>query len=171
MKTHLKKHPYLWIVCILAITTVCVVSIAARRQNQRPTPELPRIVSSVRSLEVVRANLEGQDTLAIEIRNNSDKPIIAVSVESGSDRDASGVSRAGFRDGGGPPVVILEPQGTLTVHMPLSYVRPNAPVRVSSVIYADGSGEGDEASLGTLRRQREHAHRQPRRPEGGSSPQ
>jgi hypothetical protein len=157
MKGHLKQHPYFSLICALLLIGMCIMSVAAiRRQQERP--QLPRIVSRVRNIEVVNATIRGP-MVAIEIRNNSDKPVIALTVEFRDNVDAAGVNHNGFNDGDEAPSVVIEPYGTITVEIPLSYanhVRPGSPIRIGGVMYADDSAEGDEATLRTMRGQREH---------------
>lgn len=157
MKSHFKEHPYFSLLCILLLAGMCVMSVAAVRQQQQ-VPELPRIISRARNLEVVSATIREQ-VVFIEIRNNSDKPVIAVTVEFRDSRDAVGVNFNGFNDGDEPPTVVIEPHGTITVDLPLNHarhVRAGSPIRVGGVMYADGSEDGDEATLSTMRGQREH---------------
>ena len=143
------------------------------RQEAETSDKPPKIISKVKSLEVLGVTVERRGELSsvvvIEIRNNSDKPIIAVAAESGSDKDASGVSTTGFKGEDEPPVVVLAPRGLLKIRMPYSYVRPGAPIKIGGVMYLDGTEEGDEATLGTLRRQKEHEKKSKK--QGASSQQ
>src|SRR5215213_640792 len=103
----------------------------ARQVAQAPA-RLPKIVSRVKSLEVVNSTIEGQGadaSVLIEVRNNSDKEIIAITLESGNDKDASGVTLEGFRSGDEPPAVVLKPHGTVKVSMSLSDARPGFTIR------------------------------------------
>jgi hypothetical protein len=154
----------LGIICFTAVSIMAFVGSGVRvgrtPQESKSSPKLPTIISQVKSLEVVSATLEGQDEskalVSIEIRSNSDKAIIAIAVESGKGDEVSGVSLYGFKVGDEPPAIVLKPHGTLKVRMPLRSVHPGSPVRIASVMYADGSEEGDESALGALRRQKEH---------------
>jgi hypothetical protein len=167
MKDHLKRYPYFSLTCpLLLLTATCILSVAATKKQEMP--QLPRIVSRVRNLEVVNATIRGS-MIAIEIRNNSERPVIAIAVEFRDDVNAAGVTHNGFNDGNELPSVIIAPYGIITVGIPLSYanhVREGSPIRIGGVMYADDSTEGDETSLETLRGQREYY-----RSRRGQSPQ
>ncbi|HVF56402.1 MAG TPA: hypothetical protein VM934_09645 [Pyrinomonadaceae bacterium] len=159
MKIHIKKFHYLLVFCTVALPAMGVIGVMARR-SQQPPVKLPEIISKVKTLKVVSATIKGENgsspTVVIEIRNNSDKPIIAVAIESGNDRDASGVTLNGFKSEDEPPLIVLKPYSTITMRLPLSSVMPGHPIKVGGVMYADGSEDGDEDTLETMRRQREH---------------
>ncbi len=137
------------------------------RQEAKGASRLPKIVSNVKNLEVVSAAIEERDEagtiVLIEVRNNSDKAMIAVAVESGDDKDSAGVSLNGFKNNGEEPAIVLKPHGSLKVRFSLSDVRPGFPIRIAGVMYADGTEEGDESALGTLHRQKEHEQKSKRK--------
>jgi hypothetical protein len=151
---------------VLSIGIACLTITALASLMQRSTKasrkrqDLPKIISKVDTLDVVSANLDNQKeenaAVIIEVRNNSDKPIVAVTVESGNDKDSSGVSVCGFKSGDEPPSVILKPYDTLKIRMPLGDVKPGAPIKISGVMYFDGTEKGEEAAIGRLRGQKEH---------------
>lgn len=143
------------------------------RQAAKDAPRPPEIISNVKSLKVVSATIEGRDEsralVLIEIRNDSDKAIIAVAVESGDDKDSSGISLNGLEGIDEQPATVLKPHGTLKVRFSLKDVRPGLPIRIAGVMYADGTEEGEESALGTLHRQKEHEQKSKK--EGHSSQQ
>lgn len=144
---------------VSAAVIVCVTGVAVIK-SQQPKPKLPEIISKVKNVKVLNAEVVGQTTsdaqVVLTVRNNMDKPIVAVAVESGDDKDAEGVNVHGFGASDAHPKTIIEPRGTYTLEMPLSYVRPGGVVKLGGVMYADGSEDGDEATLGTMRRQKEY---------------
>jgi len=153
------------VVCFATVTILAFarsVVVAGRSQTTHVT-EIPKVISKVKSLEVIGVTIRNQgdqDAVAvIEIRNNSDKAITAISIEAGDDKDAAGVSVTGFKGGDEPPIIVLQPHGTIKMRMPLSNVPPNSQIKVGAVMYADETEEGDEATLGTLHRQKEHEKR------------
>lgn len=163
---------------VVCFATVSIIALAHSRVNPSWRPQgaksnikLPRITSKVKSLEVISATIEGaaepNALVSIEIKNNSDKPIIAVAVESGDGDEASGVSLNGFKGENEPPAIVLKPHGIVKVRMPLSNLRPGSPIKIGGVMYADDTEEGDESTLGTLRRQKEHEKKTKK--EGSSS--
>ena len=159
----------LGIICFAAVSIAAFAGSRAKfsqaRQESRADAQSPKIVSRVKSLEVVSASVEDRDgpgaTAVIEVRNNSDRAIIAIALEAGDGKDASGVSLNGFRRE--PPAVVLKPHGTVKMRMALSNVRPGFPIRIAGVLYADGTEEGDESALGTMRRQKEHEKNNPKK--------
>lgn len=168
MKIHRLRSKFTLIlsVAILTIMLVLVLVVLPSKRSSKEQPEtkrvtqIPQIVTKVKNLEAETAIIKRKDeptaTVAVEIRNKSDKPVIAVAIESGNEIDSSGVNRNGFHEGDEPPSVVLQPHGTITLEMPLSNLRPDEPIKISGVMYADGTEEGDEATLGTMRRQKEH---------------
>ena len=154
----IKRPPLrsLLLLCLVSLMIAAVVFTVARQQNAQRS--LPQVISKVRNIEVVSVTLR-QDTptpvVAIEIWNNSDKPVIAVAMETGNDHDAYGINRNGYR-GDSPPIPVIDPYGLTTIEMGLNNARPGEPIRVAGVIYADGTEDGQAATLGTMRRQRNH---------------
>jgi hypothetical protein len=173
MNLHSRKSKFILILStvVLAATSVIVVTAMRYRAKDRQQETLPVIISRVRNLEVVSTTIKKYDesgaTVALEIRNKSNKAVIAVSVESGNAKDAYGINTNGFR-GDEPPLVVIEPHGTITVELPLANLLPGAPLKIAGVFYADGTEEGDEASLGTMRRQRDHEKAKKSEKKGGS---
>jgi hypothetical protein len=152
MKTHDKKSLTILAACLLCVFVLGVVGIAMM-QRRAQEQEIPRVISKVKSLEVMSVKIvrDGDPTtaLAIEIRNKSEKPVIAFSVESGDDKDASGIDINGMTSDE-PPTTVIEPYGTRTVELPMGDVHPGKIVKVAGAIYADQSEDGDELSLRSI---------------------
>jgi hypothetical protein len=123
------------------------------QQQGQDYVELPQITSIIPNLEVVSARIVRQGEpnmgLAIEIRNNSDLPVMAVDLASG----LNGLTLNGLHDPENPKVVI-EPHGTVTAEMSFSELEKGAPLVVAAVTYADGTEEGDETSLDLMHKVR-----------------
>lgn len=165
----LKKLPnyiLIWLVTLVAISTLMIIVSPRLRnsgklQQTKPAPVIPKIISKVKNVEVLSTAIKGEGTasavVAIEIRNNSDKPIIAIAIESGDGKDASGVSTEGFKGGDEPPSVVLQPQGTIIMEMPVSNLLPGKPLKIAGVMYADGTEDGDEITIKTIRGHRDKA--------------
>jgi hypothetical protein len=111
---------------------------------------------------------EPDASAVIEIRNNSNKAVIALAVESGDENEAYGINRNGF-NGDSPPTTVLEPHGTIVLEVDIANLSPNFPLRVAGVIYADGTEDGNMATLGTMHRQRDHEKAKARKTIGGSN--
>jgi hypothetical protein len=156
MKAYNRKLLVFLSSCLLLAAGVAV-AVMARRLAQGE--QLPEVISKVKSLEVigviVRREGEATAALAIEIRNTSDKSVIAFSVESGDDKNASGININGDISDD-QPTAVIEPHGIRTVELPVGDIHPGKPVKVGGAIYADGTEDGDEA---TLRSMHEHQKR------------
>lgn len=146
----LKKTHLLTILFTVVLATLCLVGVSTIRGQKKP----PKIISKVSDIEVLNVHIQndGSDELVIvEIHNNSYKPIIALTVESRNDKEASGINLHRFGSGDEPPGVVLQPNESTIVKLPLSYLKPNTHFQVGGVMYADGSEEGDESTLRTMR--------------------
>jgi hypothetical protein len=128
---------------------------AGGQQQKQDYVELPQITSIIPNLEVLSASIVRQGEpnmgLALEIRNNSDQAVMAVDIASG----LNGLTLNGLHDPENPKVVI-EPHGTVTAEMSFSAMEKGAPLVVAAVTYADGTEEGDEASLKSMHDVRAH---------------
>jgi hypothetical protein len=181
MSIHKTKYPI-----AISVGILVVVSTVALTKSNRTTPIplkghqetkqtidiMPLIISQVKDIEVVKATLEDKGTdhpfAVLVIKNKSDKPVIAVSVEIGEPEEADGVTVNGFKEGDEPPSVIMEPNASVRALLSLNNAKPGEPIRVSAVVYADGSEEGEKTALETIHAQREHDKSE--KAKGGSSP-
>ena len=151
-----------YILAIASIIAICgiLAFVAFRSTDQKAVQnqKLPPIISKVKALEVVDATLESpgtQDaTVAIKIKNNSPKAILAVAIETGTKDKAFGHNLNGFGEGDVPAQPVVKPFETFVMRMSLASVKGRLPIRVSGVIYADNSEDGEEMTLGSMRRAR-----------------
>lgn len=168
MQTLDKKRLLVLSSCLLLAVGVAG-AVMARRQTQ--TVKVPKVISKVKNLEVVGVSLlrEGEDSaaLAIEIHNTSEKPVVAVSVESGNDKDAAGVDINGDIDDD-QPKTIIEPYGTKTVELPVSDLLPGKPVKVAAAVFADGTEDGEAVALSSMREHRRRDKAETLKRKGGS---
>ncbi|MGI8734697.1 MAG: hypothetical protein ACR2LM_15495 [Pyrinomonadaceae bacterium] len=146
------KWPFL-VAAVMAVTAllVSVVVFSAKRQEpkqQHPKDwlsSIPRTMSKVKDLEIINARIVRPSTdapgVAFEIRNNSNRAVMAVHITSGE----SGISKDGNEDEENP-TVIIEPYGTLTAEMNDELTR-DAPIVIDAATFADGTEEGDETTL------------------------
>ncbi|MET0752200.1 MAG: hypothetical protein ABWZ66_02455 [Pyrinomonadaceae bacterium] len=149
---------------VISLISTAVVSFIffdlSAKGQQKPIKrysEVPQIVSNIKTLEIVESNLREEGTtgafVEIKIRNNSDKPIVAVSTESGNDKDVSGETVVGaVRKDDEQPSIIIQPYGTYQISFPISNVMPGSPIRIAGVIYADGGEDGDQTTLKSMRK-------------------
>jgi hypothetical protein len=181
----LHKTKYLAAISVGILVVISAVALTKSKRTSPPAPPkekqeknqtvdtMPLIIYQVKGVEVVKATLEGKGTAdpfaVLEIKNISDKSIIAVSVEIGEPEEASVVNISGFKDGDEPPSVIMEPNASVKALLSLNNAKPGDPIRVSAVVYADSSEEGEKIALETIHTLREHD--KAGKPKGGSSPQ
>lgn len=167
-----KKWFFLVGVIVLAATVVgSAVFSAKRQQPQKKWPDqqrvttMPEVLSRVKTVEIVRTWIEDPNTphasAALEVRNNSRKDIMAVDLVSGD----GGVTRNGLTDED-HPIVVIKPGDTTTLKMNFGEMTFGAPLVISSVVYGDGTEEGDERSLKTIRQIREHDRKAKKEREG-----
>ncbi|MBV9959520.1 MAG: hypothetical protein JO360_13930 [Acidobacteria bacterium] len=183
MKTHIFKSRRMLIFSSVMLVLISVAGVTATRrddnrlhdkvrpQESKPAiDKMPTIISQVRMLEVVSARLEkiapGQANAVLEIRNNSDSAVIALTLESGDENDFSGIHIHGDLDAE-PPSTIIKPHQTATFSFGLSNMIPNTPLRVAGAFYADGTEDGKESTLRTMRSQRAHDRAERERQQGG----
>jgi len=168
----LHKTKYLAAISIGILVVISAVALTKSKRTSPPAPPkekqeknqtvdtMPLIISQVKGIEVVKATLKDQGTVnpiaVLELKNKSDKPVIAVSVEIGEPEEAGGITRSGFKEGGESPSVIMEPNGSITIELSLQNAKPGESIRVSAVVYVDNSEEGEKIALETVHSQREH---------------
>ena len=162
----LSSHTLIVAIALVSIATLMIVANPKLRnsktqQEKKTVTVVPKVISRVKNLEIISTSLKAEGepgaALAIEIRNNSDRPIIAITIESGDEKDASGVSTDGFKGGDEPPNVILPPHGTITMEIEVSNLLPGKPLKVAGVMYLDGTDDGEEVAKKTLRGHKQKA--------------
>jgi hypothetical protein len=157
-----KKLVCLLVGTALSATVVASAVFSAKRQLpqkkwpvQQPVTSMPPVYSHVKSLEVVRTWIEYPGTphvsAAVEIRNNSNKDVLAVDLMSGE----GGITRNGLTDED-HPIVVMKPGDTTTLRMNFGAMTFGVPLVVSGVVYGDGTEEGDTISLKSMHHMREH---------------
>ena len=111
-------------------------------------------MSKVKDLEIINARIvrAGSDApgVAFEIRNNSHRAVMAVSITCGG----PSITKDGLDDEE-HPTVIIEPYGTLTAEMNDELTR-DAPIVISAATFEDGTEEGAESSLKRMHAMRAH---------------
>lgn len=155
-----------WLVFATSLTAALLISVgvfSANRQepkkNQRPQPpqvtSMPAVYSSVNTLEIVRTWIVNQElgvpAARVEIRNNSNKDIVAVDLVCGE----GAVTTNGLTDEE-HPIVVVKAHDNTVLEMNFSAMTFGAPLVVSAVTYADGSEEGDAKSLRAMHIGRQH---------------
>jgi hypothetical protein len=171
-----RKWFFLFASILIAASLISAAAFSAKRQQpKKQWPQEPRVnsmpplFSKVKNLEVVRAWIEDPDSavpnVAIEIRNNSNKDVMAVDLVCGQ----GGITRSGLTDEE-HPIVVMKPHGTTTIRMNFSEMTFGAPLVVGGVVYADGTEEGDKASLKSMQMQRAHDRAELKARKGATKP-
>lgn len=113
---------------------------------------MPEIKSCVEHIEVVKGQLKtrsnGSQVAILELENKAYVGVTAVSVETTVGREKHTVTRSGFSPDKAP-LIIIPPQERATIE--LSNLSANSPIRIASVMFTDGTEEGCEQSLKTMR--------------------
>ena len=128
-------------------------------QTKQTVPFTQEITSCVKGVRVVKADVRYPETpdaaVEVEIENVSNLGIVAVSMESIKCPESYTTTlRSSFTSK--EPIVVIAPHKTATLTTSRSSVFPDVPLRLGSVIYADGTEEGCEDSLKTLHQVKEH---------------
>jgi hypothetical protein len=164
MTSRIAKRKWLLLFATLIITASVITAavFSARRQKaQNPAEQQPRVnhmppvFSKVKDLEIVRTWIIDPGGVgagvAVEIRNNSKKNVMAVDLVCGE----GGITRNGLTDEENP-IIVMKPNETTTIQMSFTAMTFGAPLVVSAVTYDDGTEEGDEKSLRAMHLAREH---------------
>jgi hypothetical protein len=169
MKNLIANRRWIFLFAATLITAALITTggLSAKRQQpkeqvpKKQWPKEPRVTSmpqvflKVKTLEVINAwivNHElGMPAARVEIRNNSDKDVVAVDLVCGE----GGITKNGLTDEE-HPIVVIKPHETTTMEMNFASMTFGAPLVVSAVTYADGTEEGDEASLKAMHMVRAH---------------
>lgn len=137
------------ITLVVSIAALLLVSGVVSKKQESHGPRvtsIPKTYSKIKGLEVVSVKAINEGTpaagVAVEIKNNSDKEVMAVDLVCGD----GAVTKNGLTDEENP-ITVIKPYGTVIVEMTFSEMTFGAPLVVSAVTYADGTEEGDEHSL------------------------
>jgi len=146
-------------VCIAAtIYGVVVYGGKTKQEPQKPQiTTLPKIKSCVPELIVQSSFLRKRDPnsdsmqLVLQLMNNSDTPMVAVSIEWKSKEEHTEDSLVINSFGADEPKILAAPHSLYEVAIPLGNIPPDASVQVGSIVFADGREEGCTNSLKELR--------------------
>jgi len=107
-------------------------------QQLKPTDALPPVVSEIKGLEVIGAFIDADAMVNITIINKTHKTIIGLGLAAGNRTftDDTGISQEN-------PKPLILPNESYTFKEAVSNLPANKPIRVSVVLYDDGSEEGD----------------------------
>lgn len=118
----------------------------------------PEVVSCAKNIKILKRTINDvgtpQASVTVEVENTSDLEIIAVSLESKKGKDTFTVLASTFE--ADEPMPLIKPHETFILTMGLSNVSPNVALQIGSVMYLDGTEEGCESSLKTMRISKTH---------------
>jgi hypothetical protein len=124
------------------------------QEPRKTVSAIPPTFSKVKTLQIVSTKVINENTpaigVAVEIRNNSPKAVMAVDLVCGD----GAITKNGLTDAD-KPIVVIEPFGTTTIEMTFGEMTYGAPLVISAATYQDGTEEGDEESLGIMHKVRE----------------
>jgi len=143
-------------VCIGLVTWFALLRPATgasqERTSRRPAlTKLPEIKSCVEHVKLVKAELvnQGDSQVAVlELENQAYIGVISISVETIADKHKHSVVWSAFSPDK-PPLIIIPPHEKGT--MQIGNLEANSPIRIGSVMFSDGTEEGCESSLKTMR--------------------
>jgi hypothetical protein len=146
------------------IITLCVLCLSVGAyvyvQGQKKTRELPNIVSRVESVEMVKAELEnpdkGDSLGKLTFKNNSQKPIIAVCLSAGPVGKSDMYFKIGEPEG--KYRVISQPDEAFVLTAVPGNFRQGFPIRLSAVVYDDGTAAGEERTVEELMKAVKETH-------------
>ena len=144
----------LFVVGAAASIVVSVVLSKRSESRRQKVASIPPAYSIIKTLQIVGVKPINEGTpaagVAVEIRNNSDKDVMAVDLVCGE----GAVTKNGLTDEENP-ITVIKPYGTVTIDMTFSEMSFGAPLVVSAATYADGTEEGEEESLRIMHRIRD----------------
>jgi len=109
-----------------------------QKQDERVTDTLPPVVSSIKGIEVVSAFIDVNRSANITVVNNTGKGITALAMSYGNSMfsDDYGLTQDN-------PKTLIPPYSSYTFYEAVSNLRAHTPIRISAVLYDDGTEEGD----------------------------
>ncbi|MFY9619028.1 MAG: hypothetical protein WAM70_17000 [Pyrinomonadaceae bacterium] len=113
--------------------------------------ELPKIKNCTEHIKLIKAELVdrgGSQVAVLEVENEAYVGVVSISVEQLANRERHSVVPSGFTPDQ-PPQIVIAPGERMTIT--LGYLSPKAPIRIGGVIFADGTEEGCDSSLKSMR--------------------
>lgn len=136
---------------VLCIAVGTMVLVRAQKEPFR----LPTVISTAPPIQVLDAKLKEGDQSGLELvvqiylRNKSDKSVVAFTVESGNNKDADAYGRVDISDETGP---IAGPKAEFAIDVPIGNFKTGMPLRISAIVFDDGSYAGEEVAVGKLKK-------------------
>jgi hypothetical protein len=125
---------------------------ASQEKSQRPAlSKLPEIKSCLQHVKLVKAELVNQgdaQVAVLELENQAYVGVISISVETIVDKSKNSVVECGFSPDKAP-LIIIPPHEKRTIQ--IGNLAANSPIRVGAVMFSDGTEEGCDSSVKTMR--------------------
>lgn len=123
-------------------------------QNRQSLQTVPQVEScvpkvKVRKTEIVDAGT-AEPSLVLELENDSNIGILAISVESVKGKESYETTLRSSFAADQTPIVVIKPHEVGTIRAAMSNLFAGVPLRISGVIYADGTEAGCDRGLKTL---------------------
>ena len=136
---------------------------AAQEVPKKPVlTKLPQIKSCLQHVKLIKAELKTYDGIQfaeLELENQAYIGVIAISVETWFDKNKHEVVKSAFTPDK-EPAIIIAPRERKTIT--IGNVSEHAPIRIAGAMFVDGTEEGCESSLKTVREIKAH-NTKPRR--------
>lgn len=157
-----RKLNLLAVILGVGVATVTYAALVHGGKSKQPLQKphittLPKIASCLQGLTVQSAFLRNPQVnsdsteLVLQLMNNSDKSMVAVSIHWTSKKEQTEQSLVINSFGADTPKILAAPHSLYEVAVPLTNIPPDASVQVGSVVFADGTEEGCTGSLKALR--------------------
>jgi len=128
-----------------------IASASQEKPAKRPLlTELPKIKNCTEHIKLIKAELVYQGELqaaALEVENEAYVGVISISVEQAIYRGRHSTVPSGFTPDQ-PPQIVIAPGERMTITLGNL---GQAPIRIGGVMFADGTEEGCESSLKSMR--------------------
>ncbi len=114
------------------------------------TDSLPPVTSQIQGIEVVSSFIDPDGIANITVVNRTGKTIIGLGFASGNITftDDNGIAQD-------KPLPLIAPYGSYTIQTSVSNLRADEPIRLSAVLYDDGSEDGDVVQRKNIHEARE----------------
>ena len=145
--TNMKRHLAAVVLgCLLGGIVYAIVVFPLKKSQEGAVVSSPEVLSCVKNVKVISRRIDTPSALLIvEVENTSDVGIVAISLEAKNGKDTHIVRPSTFE--ADEPLILIKPHERHQLNMALSNIKPSAQLQIGSVVYADGTAEGCEASV------------------------
>jgi len=160
MRTYIKAISLIvvgvWIGLVAWFGFLSPATRAAQETPKRPLlTKLPPIKNCTEHIKLIKAELRMQgesQVAALEVQNEGYIGVISISVEQLANRERHSSVESGFTLDQ-PPQIVIPPGERMTITLGNLDAKP--PIRIGGVIFTDGTEEGCQSSLKSMRELRD----------------